>query len=1633
MKNKNKKRLLLCFCCAMMIAAVPAGLASCKDKTPTSSVTTDYGEEGIWYDEVDGKECLLTLVDSSNTFTMLLDNELIVGTYKYDGTKLTLSIAGKDEKVEANFANNAFSFAYNDVTYSFLKKVNYTVTYETNGGNAVAATTVVNGKTLVKPADPVKAGYNFVGWYTDAEYKTPFFFDVPVTGDVTLYARYESVAAGQNEFTVMFNVDGKTDTYAAKTTVSGKVFDLPTPEKEGATFAGWWTSDFDDVTKLTCKYDGQALKENTTLYAVWASDAPAVSVDATGVRWSSNAVNPSYKLNITAPNEDDSVKNHTLGDATYAYDFASKAAGEYKVEVTLGDKTTTVYYNNKQLDKVSLFTVLEPSVLVFNAVENAEKYLITVDCGDDDHKHTDFDNGSSLYFNFANCEMQKGGIKFTVKAVANGYVTSESETFEFSRELTAVTGLMVDEANEQVSWKRVSNALSYVVEVKIGDNTTKVNVGADTVYSLKAYSGEMTISVYPIAAGYNTPDAATVTYNKTTLAMPTNLRVEGKTLLWDAVAGATKYKVKVGAQEFETTEATYDLSTLAFASEYKISVQAIGATEDKNSAVSDTFVVKADTMVDALVYKQGKVYWTPVLEADEYGIRVNGGKVQKVAGSFNSASVKLTQAGVNKVEVASYYKGAIKTDWLSMEVFAYEIVLDSCGGTEVPAMYKAIGDEIVLPTDLTNGGYDFAGWYNVPNGPKNNGSKFVDEYYMLSGNTTLYAYWSPKAYKVALNVDEAAGTLTEKEGTVYYRENFELPIASSKDTTRVFGGWYSGENGTGTKYTDPLGVSVKVWGEQEGLELYAHWIDVFKFNEIDNGEAYSVSKGSGIDYVKEITIPAVYNNKPVTTVEGSAFKSCSKLTRIRIPDIIQLVSIPVDGGNGTGSPFEYCSGLKDVDVYCVDEANHNKHEQKYDSKDGVLLYLDNGEVQLKYVPRARRGSFTIPDGVTTIPVNTFKDSYLSEVVIPASVTRIDETAFSLSSSVSKSYLTSVKFLAAAEGEKEQVLTIAANAFKHCKSLKSVTLPARLKDFDVDIFAGSSALAEIYITGNAADGETIQFASTDDGVLTNAKGDTLVYVPKAREGEYTIPKGIKTVGAGSFQGCTGITKVTIPGWVQSIEGAAFRNCTGLKSIVFEGTETDMPLNIDSYAFYGCSGITEVSLPGNLGKLEKYAFGDTRNLRTVSLVGKNMELANGAFGTAGITPEYYVTTLKLGKDVKEFELTGVFGGESLTKVEVEAGNGNYTTTADGVLFNGDKSKIIYFPSLIGGKYVIPEEVVTIPAEIFKNKRFTEIVIGKNVASIGANAFQNCVLLETVTFAADGTADLLIAENAFGGCTKITAITLPARTTSIGNYAFSGTSLTTINIPAKTATLGTSVGMVFDGCELISEVTVDANNEKFTAVGGIVYGKVDGKATTLFYCPAQKTGVVDIPETVTHIAEKAFYGNKGVTEIKFSKGVNGDLTFGENVFGTAEYVPGSGYYSEGVPEKLEKVEFPVGLTTIPEEVLACNSALKTVVIPYTVSSIASGAFTNCINLATVTFTEAPTGVTAPSLEIANSNHYTTAGVFASTYALKSLTLPARTTYLGNGAFANSGITALNVPAAVSQVGDNLCLAQLLWKRLR
>lgn len=68
----------------------------------------------------------------------------------------------------------------------------YKVTFESNGGSAVETQSVEEGKTVTKPADPIKEGYTFYGWYTDEELTIEYNFDAVVTDNITLYAKWIS-------------------------------------------------------------------------------------------------------------------------------------------------------------------------------------------------------------------------------------------------------------------------------------------------------------------------------------------------------------------------------------------------------------------------------------------------------------------------------------------------------------------------------------------------------------------------------------------------------------------------------------------------------------------------------------------------------------------------------------------------------------------------------------------------------------------------------------------------------------------------------------------------------------------------------------------------------------------------------------------------------------------------------------------------------------------------------------------------------------------------------------------------------------------------------------------------------------------------------------------------------------------------------------------------------------------------------------------------------------------------------------------------------------------------------------------------------------------------------------------------
>ena len=70
----------------------------------------------------------------------------------------------------------------------------YTVTFDAQGGSAVASVSVEHGKTFTQPSDPVKAPFSFGGWYKERECTTPWNFATDtVTSDMTLYAQWTTI------------------------------------------------------------------------------------------------------------------------------------------------------------------------------------------------------------------------------------------------------------------------------------------------------------------------------------------------------------------------------------------------------------------------------------------------------------------------------------------------------------------------------------------------------------------------------------------------------------------------------------------------------------------------------------------------------------------------------------------------------------------------------------------------------------------------------------------------------------------------------------------------------------------------------------------------------------------------------------------------------------------------------------------------------------------------------------------------------------------------------------------------------------------------------------------------------------------------------------------------------------------------------------------------------------------------------------------------------------------------------------------------------------------------------------------------------------------------------------------------
>ncbi|MBP5308137.1 MAG: leucine-rich repeat protein [Clostridia bacterium] len=990
---------------------------------------------------------------------------------------------------------------------------------------------------------------------------------------------------------------------------------------------------------------------------------------------------------------------------------------------------------------------------------------------------------------------------------------------------------------------------------------------------------------------------------------------------------------------------------------------------------------------------------------------------------------------------------------MNVSTYVYRVSYDVMGGVALADEFKAVGDEMDLP-GTEKAGYEFGAWYLTPVGTTGGGKKYDSDVFELTGDLLLYAGYVPKQFEVTLELNNGGYFAVDPgETTATYLQSYVLPVPECGDATKVFNGWYTEANGRGIRYTDGNGVALNVWRDIEDRILVAYWIDMFHYNLLRD-DTYSVTAiaDKGIINATHLKILPVYNGKQVSTVEGNAFINARKLVSIDIPDTIRNIE--------TGTAFLNCSTLTDINIYDAHEAYpddvvvQNLEKGNYYSIDGVLFFDNefNGK-EISFYPAGRSGEYAIPEGTETLPTNVFSNSLITKMTIPASVTSINASAFLQCRS-----LVEIVF-EESEGEPKP-LELGDRAFRLCTALVSIDLPARIANFNRDVFESCNALAYVNITGTPVG--TALFTSKD-GLVCNEDGTEIIYAPLAYtgiEGVYTIFPGISRIGENAFKSCKNITKLVIPGYVTSIGNGAFSSNSYLREIVYTDIVDEIEITIGNDAFFGCSSLYEVTLPKHLKTLKSGAF----NLSGVKVV--NVEsVGDVAFENGAFSEKNGVKVLNIGKDLGVIEINGVFG-TNIETINVDPANTNYSVE-DGVLFNLDKTRIVYYPSGKKGNYEIPFTVTGIGANVFRGKDITKVTINKEITEIGQYAFADCYYLEEVEFEAGRAADaeLVLGEGAFYGSAVI-AIDIPETVTEIGDKAFAASRLTYANIPSTVTKMGEYEDdelvsmLVFDACTYLYSVKVHADNENFYSDNAnVVYLKEDGVVTEVLFAPRGERpnnaidndtfdSVVTVPSGVHNVRNDAFRANKQITKIVFTSGSDTAVTVGTNLFTGAllltEVVLSDGFDEIGKDMfrncySLEKITIPASVRNIRGAAFTNCESLKYVIFEErtasqtlsiedgsaggadtTVGSGLTGVFAGCVSLQTITFPEGTEKIGAYAFNIDKAMAEEIAKGDPERTGLQSIVIPSTVTTIGNRAFAGYAIKATS--SSMSSVADEL-----------
>ena len=567
----------------------------------------------------------------------------------------------------------------------------------------------------------------------------------------------------------------------------------------------------------------------------------------------------------------------------------------------------------------------------------------------------------------------------------------------------------------------------------------------------------------------------------------------------------------------------------------------------------------------------------------------------------------------------------------------------------------------------------------------------------------------------------------------------------------------------------------------------------------------------GINVFKGDTITSLTLPETVLELRSNAVASCEKLTSVTLPQSLVVinrmnffscnalseVTIPASVRYIGDTSFRFCDALRkitfegvcpaiDMDCFSIlpDDAvayvpddqleaytaafeNAGSTVSVQPSGKNAVLVENNGYVEDEFDFDASTGTITSYNGYAT---------YLAipETISGAPVKAIGPEAFAR-----HAYLA---FLELPEG----LESIGDSAFYNCETLGRVRFPSTLKTI------GSNAFY------NAYKSSVLELTSVE------SIGDYAFYFAGLK-GSLELPEGLKSIGENAFEACTNMgANLYLPSTLESIGSNAFKGDYNIQYIVLESPTAPM---LGENVFAGCDYLYDIDLNAHGTRQEMQQW-----QAYVDALGLPCRVWRAQDPTAQ-SPE---------KGAYQYEnrvLTEYTGTKTRIHPHLTVSKEPVVGLGDGVF--KDSQTIEYF------SVAHNDEFTTIGAESFMNSSLREVDLFDSVTTIGARAFANCAQLEMLTLpdslttigegALDGLTGLkklvikcdpaLIPAGAFANMPNLSEVTVESG--AIPAHMFEGSGVTALTLGAGVTEIGEKAfaGTALNAAELTNVTTIGA----------------------------------------------------------------------------------------------------------------------------------------------------------------------------------------------------------------------------------